>query len=294
MALFIGFFFLPWSCFFLFSSYLESLDFLKLCHLLKKGIFWLASYGIFLFFYKFFTGSFIEIPLLTTNLHDFHLLEEKHIAREGFFKLIATYNNGNLYGISLFMLLPLYRLLEKRGYRKIIVIFSLILTFSRTIWIGLFFYFLLRRPTIGSFFSLLLLFIPIFSLLYFANLPISFLFDADLGGRITQLEHLETLSFLPTKPFYNIAEMVYVSVLNSFGILGLFFYLLAMLTPLFTSFFLTKPSEIKKAIFQGLFLFLILSISDGALLLIPVLAFYWILSSLAQRIAFDYSRLNGQ
>src|SRR5690606_34127372 len=118
----------------------------------RMAVLLVSAYGIFLFFYKLATDSFIEIPYLTVNAGDVGELEGKSIDRGGVFKLISTYNNGNVYGISLLMLLPLYTFLEKRLSSVLTVKASLVLTLSRTVWAGLVVYEVLsrlyvRRPT---------------------------------------------------------------------------------------------------------------------------------------------------
>ena len=90
------------------------------------AVLFVSAYGIFLFFYKLGTGSFIEIPYLTVNAGDLGELEGKSIDRGGIFKLISTYNNGNVYGISILILLPLYAHLEKRLSRVLTVKASLV------------------------------------------------------------------------------------------------------------------------------------------------------------------------
>ena len=85
-------------------------------------------------------GRFVEIPFLTVNFHDVGTLETtKYIDRGGIFKLISTYNNGNVYGVCLLMLLPFYNSVEPSKLKRMIVKLSLLLTLSRTVWFGLFF-----------------------------------------------------------------------------------------------------------------------------------------------------------
>ncbi|MCK4632346.1 MAG: hypothetical protein KAT79_03695, partial [candidate division Zixibacteria bacterium] len=120
-----------------FGNYFERARLDYLMDLLRKGLLLIAVYGIFLFIYRLVTGDWIEIPFLTVNYGDLGGLDYKHINRGGIFKLISTYNNGNIYGICVLMLLPLYERLEKKGWKVWIVKASLLLTLSRTVWIGL-------------------------------------------------------------------------------------------------------------------------------------------------------------
>ena len=97
-----------------------------------------AAYGIFLFFLHPLTGNYLEIPYLTVNAADYGLIElTKHIARGRFLKLISTYNNGNVYGAAILIVLPLYDLLEPARWKRNLLRLALVLTLSRTIWAGL-------------------------------------------------------------------------------------------------------------------------------------------------------------
>ncbi len=261
---------------------------------LKKGMLFVASFGIFLFVFRIFSDHFFTIPYLTINAADSGLLEtEKCIDRGGFFKLISTYNNGNLYGICLLLFLPLYNLVEKSALKKIIVKTSFIFTLSRTVWIGLFFAELIylvtmklspheKRKHIFTYFFLLVL---TFLTVEYFPFQQSFLLDQNLGGRADQLNVFSNLTYFPTKPFFQIEEMVYLSMLDQFGIVGLICFLIAMIGPIFTAIFLRK-SRLQKnhiAIALGLITYLFISISDGAIMLIPTMCFYLFLASLMHR-----------
>lgn len=292
-SLFISFFFLPIFFFFILSKSIENLDFDHLCSLFKKGIFFISIYGILLFFFKLGTGNFIEIPLLTTNLHDLGELDTKCNDRGFLFKLISTYNNGNLYGISLLIFSAFYSFLETKVWKRTIVKASLILTFSRTVWLGLIFNELLHgllnsKNKKSHLFKIILSFAAIsvicVTLALIAGFKIDFFFDADLGGRLEQFEALSTCTFFPSKPYDGIPEVVYLGILDQFGILGLISYLTAMIGPLFLSFINWKTlSPVRLSILAGQITFLFISCSDGALLYIPVMAFYWFSCSLALR-----------
>ncbi len=240
------------------------------------------------------SGNIIEIPFLTTNYHDYGELENKCNNRGFVFKLISTYNNGNIYGICLLMILPLYQLLETSKWRKSIVVLSLILSFSRTVWAGLIFSEMIFAILVLKKNIFLRLMLPLFfsimaiiSFTYFFGFDFSFLYDQTLGGRTGQLEVFKTMSLFPDKPFQGIAEIVYLGILSNFGILGLFGYLTAMICPIILTFLFKSISPIRKSILCGLINYLFLSVSDGALLYVPVLVFYWFLSSIVLRNSLD-------
>ncbi|MBS7564528.1 hypothetical protein KHS38_08935 [Mucilaginibacter sp. Bleaf8] len=291
MALLTSFIFMP--MFFLLNTggYLDRIDLHYTFRVIKNAILFVAAYGIILFFIKLHTKQFIEIPYLTVNADDVGQLENKYINRGSMFKLISTYNNGNIYGISVLMLLPLFDQLEKNILKKAVVYLSLILTLSRTVWIGIILFQVLRLfnkklniKTIGMLaVSVVVLSVGIFYMLAFMNSDASFLFDKNLGGRTTQFTSLHKIELISSKKFRLIAEIIYISVLAEFGVVGLLLFLTAMLTPLFlyvTKLIRYKNSPVKKALFHGLLMYLILSWSDGAILYIPVMAFYWMIVGL--------------
>lgn len=139
IAFFVNFFLLPIIFFCLLSNQIEKMDLSYFFKLIKNGILFVSYFGIFLFLYRMTTGKLIEIPFITVNYHDMGMVEFKCNNRGFIFKLISTYNNGNLYGICLLMLLSLYSCLEKRTWPQNLLKISLLLTFSRTVWLGLIF-----------------------------------------------------------------------------------------------------------------------------------------------------------
>ena len=279
----IHFFLMPWAFLLVFPQYIDAQTFNQIVSWVKGGVFFIGSFGVFLFFYKILTGSFLEIPLLTINYHDRNELELlKCIDRGGVFKLISTYNNGNLYGVCVLMLLPIYQHLETSRYKHLLVKFSLILTLSRTIWAGLILYELCIHSTYSTkwlikafkiVLSLITVGLSLMLLTKFFPFSWEFLFDRFLGNRLGQFEVLNTAQWISTKAFQEIFEIIYLGVLKSFGILGLVTFILAMVYPILTA----PKSSLSKPILLGLILYLIVACGDGALLLIPVMCFYWFL-----------------
>ncbi|MEX2583392.1 MAG: hypothetical protein WD766_08960 [Gemmatimonadota bacterium] len=292
ISLLVSFFFVPLAFLLALGPSLDRLNLGLLYRLIRGGILFIAAYGIFLFFYRLGTGSFIEIPYLTVNAGDFGDMDEKFIDRGGIFKLISTYNNGNIYGVSLLLLLPLYSWLERRTWPKLIVKLSLLLTLSRTVWVGLLVYEVVQRIYVRRIsvkdvalllVSLVLLVAGVLAALTLMGAETSFLFDPNLGGRIGQLEVLRNPSILPSISFEHVLEMVYLSMLENFGLVGLLSYVLAMTMPLWLLFLGAVPfaeTEYKRGLGAGLIVYLFVSLSDGALLFIPVMAFYWFIVAL--------------
>ena len=265
-----------------------SLDFVM--GILLKFVFLTAIYGVFLFFYKLYTGSFIEIPLITVNMGDVGEMENKHIDRGGVFKLISTYNNGNLYGVCMLMLLPLVNTFEKKTYRKLFLKLALLLTLSRTVWMGLLIFealnfVFLKKKTVSSIVTVVaviaLAFTAILIGLSLLNRDIYFLADSSLGGRTGQIVALAESSFFPDMDvsFEVLREMVYLSVIENFGWIGLPFFLLYLFAPLGLFLLRKTPqatSTVKKSLALGLVLYYIAAFVDGAILYIPIMAIYWL------------------
>jgi len=282
---------IPFVFIFLFKYQINKVDTYFILKCVSRAVFFVSAYGVFLFFYKYITGEFIEIPYLTVNAQDVGTLEGKYIDRGGIYKLISTYNNGNIYGVCILMLLPLYNLIERTRWRSSIVQMSLILTLSRTVWIGLLLYHILKvilRKKISItklvklvFFILFLVVIIVFIMDYFLHTNINFIFDRNLGGRIGQIESLN-IFFFPNKEFSVIHEIVYISILDQLGVLGLFSFILLMVSPLGLYYIHKRKinNPYKQAIFLGMVIYLIVAFSDGAILYIPVMAIYWFLAAL--------------
>ena len=292
VSLVVSFFFIPFAFLLALGVYLDRMQLAHLFRLLRLGIVLIAIYGIFLFVYKLKTGHFIEIPYLTVNAGDVGGLEDKYINRGGIFKLISTYNNGNIYGVSLLLLLPLYTWLEKSHLRQGIVKASLVLTLSRTVWVGLVLYEVLQRVYVRRVsaralallgVALVMLALGVGYVMTLIGSDFSFLLDRNLGGRLGQLGALETAGLLSSQPFEAIYEIVYLSMLQTFGLFGLVAFLLAMGLPVWLHLMGAVPfagSVYKRNLAAGLMTYLVISMSDGALLFIPVMAFYWFVVSL--------------
>lgn len=296
VSTFTGLFALPWIFLLLYPPFLGFIDGERLSRYFRWCIVLAALWGIFLFVWHPLTGHFIEIPYLTVNAEDYGELEHtKHISRGFFFKLISTYNNGNLYGVATLILLPLYTYLEKVRYRRVIVKLAILLTLSRTVWAGLvmlealpllvlfakqvktfprvYLASALRRivavgVTVGLVFT---------ALLFNANSTLDFLLDPNLGGRSGTFYYLFHTTLLPTQPVYGFSEILYASAAESWGYAGLVAFTLIMVSPLLLLLVdrsaLDSPS--RRAALKGLVLYIVLAGSDGAFNFIPVMAFYW-------------------
>lgn len=290
-----GFFLLPFLFLLVYPAFLPAIDPLRFRRYFRFCILGAALWGIFLFVWRPLFGFYIEIPLLTVNLGDFGQLEAtKHIDRGAFFKLISTYNNGNVYGVATLILFPLYKLWEPSRWNKNVVRFALVLTLSRTVWLGV-----LIEQFLSSLVSLaamtrslphidtgaarkraaglLLTLAAVFVGFLFSVQSISFLTDSSLGGRQAQFQVFAHPTLLPSLPLNGFAEVMYSSALQLFGVAGLLAILLIVLSPLLLIALFPKllRAPVNRAAAKGLILYAILAAADGATNLIPVLAFYW-------------------
>lgn len=290
ISFFVNFLLFPISFMYILSIQIDRLDMEYLLSLIKHGVLLISIYGIFLYVYKNATGNFIEIPYLTVNSGDLGALESKNIARGDSYKLISTYNNGNIFGVCVLMLLPLFDFLEVNFLKRLIVRTALVLTLSRTVWIGIILYdaarliFSKRRGVSLILSSLAYVFISVCAILYLLGVlgySSDFILDKSLGGRADSLNF--ELRLIPDKPFSSISEIVYASVLDSFGVIGFFLFIIFFLSPIFIYFFTFNKKRLnpyKNKIISGIFIYIVLCFSDGAMMLIPTMLIYWFLVAL--------------
>ena len=202
-----------------------------------------AIFGLLLFFQRIFTGELFEIPYLTVNGSDAGEVDMKNNLRGGnIMKLISTYNNGNIYGVCMLILMPLYMSLEKKSIFKLLFVLSLLLTLSRTVWVGLIVYGLIdllkNWNTIRGFVLLtliaLIIFVGVPIVLELIEVDVGFLLDKKLGGRLHQLQSLD-ISIIGNGILTDILEIVYASIFKIFGLIGLIFFLLYLASPILIS-----------------------------------------------------------
>lgn len=246
-------------------------------------------FGLFLFVFKFLTGRWIEIPLLTVNAGDVGQLDEKHINRGGIFKLISTYNNGNLLGVSMCIIGPLYLRLERAPVLRGLFYLMLLLTLSRTVWIGLMLLILARTLSepidIRTILSLLLgmlgAVLMVYAMLLLLHHGLDFILDANLGGRLDQIVSISDAALVPRLPLSSLPEIVYIGILAYFGYVGIVFFLgmILVVPTLLTMHGVPVLSTSRaSACLQGLLIYVLLSFSDAAFNLIPVVMIYWIVA----------------
>lgn len=303
LSLVINFIFFPFFFFYLYLYFSKYVLFEERHRIICYSVLFISVFGVLLFLYRIYFGEFFVIPYLTVNAADADSLGDKYIDRGGVFKLISTYNNGNIFGVSLLMLLPLYCYYQKNNLFKFLVKLSLILTLSRTVWIGLVifeiftFSFSISKMKIkhliaGIMFFTMMSFFVLF-LIDYLGWGVDFLFDKNLGGRAENLSVLSNIMLVSFSPFDAISEMTFLSFLRQFGLIPTVFVYLSMMSPLIIYIFDMKiRTKAKDSIAFGLLIYLIVSQSDGASLFIPVMAIYWMLA--AELFVQNESSVNSQ
>ena len=249
----------------------------------------IVVYGVFLFFYKQVTGKWIQIPFITVNVADVGQLDDKMINRGGIFKLISTYNNGNIFGVSLAIMAPLYLRLEPRKVFEWALYAAMFLTLSRTAWIAAVLIMFLRtlakgaRPIVLLYLAvgLLVAGTVIVSLLSFLGRDMSFVFDSDLGGRINQFDVLSDMRVIPEGQVSALPEIAYLGMLKYFGIPGLLLFIAHLLVPAL----LLRLEGVRllsltpaTACLQGLLVYAVLAGADAAFSFIPVMMIFWMVA----------------
>ncbi|REG98926.1 hypothetical protein [Flavobacterium aquicola] len=285
IAFYVSFAFLPLS-FLLFSPFLKKIDVVFLDKLICKAVFFVSLYGLLLFTFKQITGHYIEIPYITVNSGDLGTLEGKYNMRGSLYKLISTYNNGNIFGVCILLLFPIFHKENKSNLKLAVVILALLLTLSRTVWLGLLFYFILiyrdkifKLIKIYAFLGFVFfLFATLLMNKYFQYKSFSgFILDSNLGGRINQIRQFTGLSFFGSQTFDFIEEIVYLSIFKQFGIVGLLLFCISFFFPIYIA-LSTKNNNYYYLL--GSITYLFVCFSDGCMLYIPTLAFFYFVNTM--------------
>lgn len=247
-----------------------------------------TGWGLVHFIAMNLLGTFPGIPYVTVTGSELNVGNTRHIDRGGIFKMIATYNNGNILGVNALTWFPVAFALigtESRwrpaffGLPRLVFLFTL----SRTVWIGWFVMEIVATLTapratrrvarLAGLVTLLATGVVITAATLRSN-PWEFLFDRDLGGRIEQFQ-IDVTWFQAN--FVGIEEIVYTSILASFGLAGLALFLLTWSAPLA----LRKKGPVATAAVVGLVTYLVVMMSDGAFDLIPTQHTYWAIATIA-------------
>jgi len=286
VSLFVTFAFLPFAIFLCFDDYMtpERVD--AALRFAARGFVYVAAWGIFAFIVAAIIRTPLDIPFITTgggsDLNSFDRMNW----RGAFFKLTSTFNNGNIYGACCLMMLPVISLFEPR-WKALLVKMSLVLTLSRTAWIGLVAYEIgyavIVRRNRGTMKTLIIvaaatgLILPVLAL---AGFTLDFIFDTSLGGRLHIFTDVGDILPFSIQKYDLLAEIVYPSVLGKFGYIGLIAFMMAMTAPLLCRHLDPSPLNRRdRSLLFSLLIYLLICWSDGAILFIPSMFFYWSLAT---------------
>lgn len=288
IAFYISFVFLPFLFYIILGYFLTKIDQDYIEKLIANAVFIISVYGVFLFSYKQIYGYFLEIPYVTINADDVgELARSKFNQRGSIAKLISTYNNGNIFGVCTLMLFPVFYKKTTSKFKIFIVILALTLTLSRTVWIGLIFFFLIiyrnklqqlaKVYLIGGFLLFVIGSVLMTRYFQYGSLE-GFILDSNLGGRILQIRKVNEISLFGNGPYTIIDEIVYLSIFRQFGIVGLFLFCISFFAPVYI-FLQTKNNN--QVYLLGILTYLFVCLSDGCMLLIPTLVFFYFICTMA-------------
>lgn len=245
-------------------------------------------FGFVIYIFNILFGRYLEIPYITVNIDDVGTLAMKHNDRGVVDKFFSTYNNGNIYGICMCTVMPIYLLMEKRFTFRALFVLTLLLTTSRSTYFGAIVAIAGLAWARGvSFKTILSLGLAgvvgigaVGGMLTFLGYGAGWLFDANLGGRRAAIEALPPFQFIPEHAWGGWNEMNYISALNGAGWTGLALFCLSMWTPLFWR----APEAPEKRLVSrhlkaGLIAYCAASFFDGAALLAPTMAIYWLVAT---------------
>lgn len=282
IALFVSFGLLPFALYIAYDEYLPREKIEVAMRFAAAGFFIVAVWGIIGFVFSAITKTPLDIPFITTGGGSELTSADRNNWRGALYKLTSTFNNGNLYGVCALMILPIAARLQPQWKVNIIKL-SIVLTLSRSAWAGLIFYeighatFIRRRKGALKYLlaALTLVAILLGLMLMLLGTDTAFIFSTDLGGRLHTYENIGELLPFSVRMYDDIDEIIYPSVLSSFGFLGLGAFLLAMLSPLWLRYLDPRPyNDLDRAIVLGMATYLMMCWADGALLYIPIMFFY--------------------
>lgn len=274
--------------FYLLSMSFQGRQISLLLRTFKWCIRFIVVFGLALFFWKLTTGKFFEIPFVTTTYGAEKNLSERMNQRGEIFKLFSTYNNGNIFSVCLVMMLPLYRLVEKHRLFMIMAFSAVVLSLSRTAWALLVVYFLIEfmsgitRLTPTRLMGIALVTVgflaSIGSVLDLMQRDSSFIFDESLGGRASYFAALSNVSLLGNEPLQNVYEIPYLSIMQHSGVLAVLL-MLALFMPSLEGMRSDQRHRhpVVRSAWHGCVLYLTATLSDAAIIFVPVFAIYSLL-----------------
>jgi hypothetical protein len=254
-----------------------------------------ALFGLFEFVARNYFKVIVEVPYVTINADDVGGVARKHNDRGNLIKLVSTYQNGNIFGICMLMVGPLFfHFARGLWWLRALFVLAVFLSLSRTAWAGLLVWLLLWEAVYRRRLVSFILRSPIY---VFAALMLTvsgvailatnyeFIFDNTLGGRLQSADLLSFTLAGNSGEFYGIGEMTYLSMFVEFGLAGLLLFLLWLAAPILVGFAFgpataTASSGLERACKVSLMTYWVVAAVDGAFVLIPVGALYWLVAAI--------------
>jgi hypothetical protein len=273
-------------------AHLEYLSERQIGGILKWCMRFVIAWGIMNFVLFALFHWIVEIKYVTINAGEVSSVFNKNNRRGSLMKLISTYNNGNIFGVCMIMLAPVYIYFEKSRAWVVAFIGAIVLSLSRTTWFGLIAVGGLMvltgqiRLSRGYFWIALVsaVALAIVMMVSIGWSPDAVL-DTNLGGRLNQWKDL-TISPFGGSTFL-IAEILYAGLLNSFGVVGALVALVAFLYPVgYAIGRAGQLSVLRRAAAVGCAGYLLAAFFDAAIVYPPVIAIYLFMSALVYRRGF--------
>jgi len=250
----------------------------------------IVIWGLLNFIVFALTRDLIEIPYVTVNPLDLDGIYQKNNRRGILMKLVGTYNNGNLFGVCVVMLFPIYVYFEKSRAFIVACALALVLTLSRTVWFGM--------AAMVAFMTMLRLIRAgrpgvwlagvVVALIGIAMTPLmgwtpDRVIDTDMGGRMLYWDELELSMFGGSD--VKIREVLYASLLQSFGLFGTMLALIALGFPLIYGIArLDQLTPLRRSALVGVAAYFFMAFSDAAFIYPPtMLIFLFVVAMLYRR-----------
>lgn len=286
-AVLFGFF--PVAILVFMGPHLEQLQARHIAVLLRTCIRFAVAWGLFNFLLFLVVGQVIEIPYVTVNGAELISVMKKNNMRGSIMKLVSSFNNGNIFGVCMVMLMPIYFHIEKRKGWLAAFVVALLCTLSRTAWFAMTAAFILmvlagqiRVNRVSVWVSLGGAFCVFLAILPMLGWTSANLIDDRLGGRLKYLQKLE-ISFFGHDTI-NIPEVVYFGLLQSYGLFGLVIALAALSYGAFYG--LThwnRLSQMRRSATLGVLAYLFACTMDGAFVFPPVFPLFLFVNALIYR-----------
>lgn len=286
-AVLFGFF--PIAILVTMSPYLEQLQARHIANVLRLCIRFAIAWGLFNFVLFLAVKQVIEIPYVTVNGAEAISVMKKNNMRGSVMKLVSSYNNGNIFGVCMVMLMPIYFHIEKRKGWLAAFVIAVLCTLSRTAWFAMTGAFILmviagqiRVNRMSVWVSLGAAFCVFLAILPLLGWSSANLIDDRLGGRIDYLRKLQITFF--GQDTIIIPEIIYYGLLQSYGLIGL---VIAVAGLSYGAFYGLSHwgtlSPLRRAAVLGVIAYLFAGVMDGAFVFPPVFPLFLFVNALIYR-----------